>query len=153
MVLEAARLAASGLKSAEIVERLKDSGKHIGVYFAMESLENARKGGRVGAIRVLAADILHVKPVLEFRDGLVRDVEIVHGYSTAVEHVIARYRQQARFGEEVFVFHSDREELAEKVKEKIYSIDPKAQIHTGWVSGVIGIYTGAGCIGIAFHER
>ena len=36
----------------------------------MEPLEYAQKGGRVGAIRVLAADLLKVKPILTFRDGL-----------------------------------------------------------------------------------
>jgi len=153
MVLEAARMANSGAATAEIVAMLDRLRTRMGVYFVMESLANARKGGRVGAIRVLAADLLKVKPVLEFRDGLVRDVGIVRGFDAAVEQVIDRYRKQARYGGEVFLFHADREKLARRVRACLLEIDPAAQIRIEWVGAVIGIYTGAGCIGVAFQER
>lgn len=152
LVREAARRARAGASCAEIVAALDALRPHIGVYFAMPSLANARKGGRVGAIRVLCADILNVKPVLMFRDGLVRDVAIVHGFETAVDRAIDHYRTQARFGGEVFVFHAACPERAEQVKQRILAIDPAAQITVGWVSEVIGIYTGVGCIGAAFRE-
>ena len=152
MALEAARMAASGAAVPEIVAHLDEIRSHIGVYFVMESLANARKGGRVGAIRVLCADLLRVKPVLMFRDGLVRDVGIVRGYDTAVQQVIEHYRQQARYGGEVFLFHADRLQLAEQVKAQLLAIDPAARIRIEWVGAVTGIYTGAGCLGIAFRE-
>ena len=84
LVKEAALLAAQGLTAAEIVEKLEALRPHVGVYFAMESLANARKGGRAGAIRVLAADLLKVKPILVFKDGLVSDIGIVRGFDRAV---------------------------------------------------------------------
>lgn len=152
LVLEAARMARAGASAAQIVARLDEMRDQVGVYFVMESLANARKGGRVGAIRVLAADLLHVKPVLMFRDGLVRDVGIVHGFEAAVEQVIDRYRKQAKYGGEVFVFHADREALARQVCIRLLGIDPAATVHIEWVGAVIGIYTGAGCIGLAFRE-
>lgn len=152
LVLEAARMARRGASAAEIVARLDILRPKVGVYFVMESLANARKGGRVGAIRVLAADLLKVKPVLMFRDGLVRDVGIVRGFDAAVEQVIQRYRRQARFGGEVFVFHADREALALSVRARILELDPAARVRVEWVGAVIGIYTGPGCLGLAFHE-
>lgn len=152
LVLEAARMARRGASAAEIVARLDILRPKVGVYFVMESLANARKGGRVGAIRVLAADLLKVKPVLMFRDGLVRDVGIVRGFDAAVEQVIQRYRRQARFGGEVFVFHADREALALSVRARILELDPAARVRVDWVGAVIGIYTGPGCLGLAFHE-
>ena len=153
LVLEAARMARAGAGAAQIVERLDALRPKVGVYFVMESLANARKGGRVGAIRVLAADLLHVKPLLMFRDGVVRDVGIVRGFDAAVEQVIGRYRGRAQYGGEVFLFHADRAALAQNVRRRLLDIDPAAQVRIEWVGAVIGIYTGAGCIGLAFREK
>lgn len=152
LVVEAARMAREGATVAQIVERLDQLRDKVGVYFVMESLENARKGGRVGAIRVLAADLLKVKPILNFRDGLVRDIGIVRGYDTALEKVISLCLERRRRGGEVFVFHADRPQLAEKVKARILADDPDAVVHIEWVGAVIGIYTGPGCVGMAFLQ-
>ena len=153
MVIEAARLAKAGLSAAAIVERLEALRPHVGVYFAMESLANARKGGRAGAIRVLAADLLRVKPILVFKDGLVSDIGIVRGFDHAVDRVIELYRQRAVFGGDVFLFHADRAELAGQVADRVRAIDPDARISMGWVGAVIGIYTGPGCLGLAFRQK
>ncbi len=153
LVQEAARLAGEGMDAPAILAGLDEMKEHIGVYFLLESLQNAKKGGRVGAIRVLAADLLGVKPVLMFRDGLVRDTGIVRGFDEGLSKVIDHYRTEARRGGEVFVFHADREKLAHQVAETILTIDPDATVHIGWVGAVIGIYTGTGCVGIAFREE
>ena len=153
LVRQAARMAQQGNTADQIMEQLDLLRPKVGVYFVMESLENARRGGRVGAIRVLAADLLKVKPILTFRDGLVYDQGVVRGYSKAVDRVLERYRQKAQFGGEVFLFHADRQELAEEVEKRLLEIDPQAKVQIGWVGAVIGIYTGPGCLGLAFQER
>lgn len=119
----------------------------------MESLENARRGGRVGAIRVLAADLLKVKPILVFRDGLVRDIGIVRGFDNAVSRVLELYSQRAEFGGEVYLFHADRPALAQQCRERLLQIDPAARVTVSWVGAVIGIYTGAGALGLAFAQK
>ena len=153
LAVEAARMAAAGAGVAEICRMLEEKKKRVGVYFAMESLQNARKGGRVGAIRVLAADLLKVKPLLMFRDGLVRDYGVVRGFDTALEKVIQRCCASAEPGGEIYVFHADRAELAEYVKGRLLAHDPTARVRIGWVGAVIGIYTGAGCVGMACFEK
>ena len=153
MVIEAARLAQAGLSAEAIVQRLETLRPHVGVYFAMESLANARKGGRAGAIRVLAADLLRVKPVLVFKDGLVSDIGIVRGFDRAVDRVLELYRDRAVYGGDVFLFHADRAELAEQVAGRVRAIDPDARVRIGWVGVVIGIYTGPGCLGLAFRQK
>ncbi|MCI6639977.1 MAG: DegV family protein [Pygmaiobacter massiliensis] len=152
LVLSAAKLANQGASAQEILDHIGQIRDRIGVYFVMQSLENARKGGRVGAIRVLAADLLGVKPVLMFRNGLVRDVAIVRGYQESVNRVVQYYRDRAQFGGEVFIFHANRYEEAKKLAQQLRSIDPEIQPRIEWVGAVIGIYTGEGCLGIAFLE-
>ena len=153
LVREAAKLAKRGCSAAQIVAELDVIRPKIGVYFAMQSLEYARRGGRVGAIRVLAADLLKVKPILTFRDGLVKDIGVVRGYDNAVARVVELYRKRAAFGGDVFLFHSDREALARKIQQELLEMDPDCRVRIGWVGAVIGVYTGPGCIGFAFLER
>ena len=153
MALEAARMARAGASVAEITPRLDVLRGRIGAYFVVESMDNFRRAGKVGAIRVLAADLLNVKPILMFRDGTVRDVGIVHGFASAVDNILDRYRKQAQYGEEVFLYHADREALAAQVKERLLAIDPDAKVRVEWIGAIIGAYTGAGCVGLAFHER
>ena len=153
MALEAARMARAGASVAEITPRLDVLRGRIGAYGVVESMDNFRRAGQVGAIRVLAADLLNVKPILMFRDGTVRDVGIVHGFASAVDNILDRYRKQAQYGEEVFLYHADREALAAQVKERLLAIDPDAKVRVEWIGAIIGAYTGAGCVGLAFHER
>ena len=153
LVREAAKLARQNCSAAEIVAQLDVIRPKVGVYFAMQSLEYARRGGRVGAIRVLAADLLKVKPILTFKDGLVKDIGVVRGYSNAVDHVVELYRKRAAFGGDVLLFHSDREELARQIRQQLLEMDPDCRVRIGWVGAVIGVYTGPGCVGLAFLEK
>ena len=88
-----------------------------------------------------------------FRDGLVRDYGVVRGFDTALEKVIQRCCASAEPGGEIYVFHADRAELAEYVKGRLLAHDPTARVRIGWVGAVIGIYTGAGCVGMACFEK
>lgn len=153
MLLRAVELAGAGCTAAQITADLDRYQRRVGVYFVMESLQNARKGGRVGAIRVLAADLLGIKPILQFSDGLVRDIDVVHRITEGYDVLVEKYRTRAAFGGDVFIFHADRIDVARHMERVILQIDPSARIHIGWVGAVIGIYTGAGCIGLAFTEK
>lgn len=150
---EAAKLAKQNLSAAEIVEKLEEMRPKVGVYFALKTLDYARRGGRIGAIRCLAADLLKVKPILTFKDGLVKDLTIVRGFDKALARVIELYRERADYGKDVIIFHSDREDLAEDVKNQLLAMDPECKINICWIGCAIGVYTGAGSVGIAFLEK
>ena len=70
-----------------------------------------------------------------------------------MDRVVDIYREKAVYGGEVFLFHADRTGLAQTVADRLLAIDPDARITIGWVGAVIGIYTGAGCLGLAFRQK
>lgn len=153
LVQKASDLAGQGACTAQILPELDKLRARVGVYFVMESLQNAKKGGRVGAIRVLAADLLGIKPVLQFSDGLVRDIGLVRKLTEGYDALVEKYRTRAVYGGDVYIFHAEREETAQHLAKVLTQIDPAARIHLGWVGAVIGIYTGTGCVGLAFTEK
>lgn len=152
LVKAAAKMAMEGAEAAAIIKRLDELRGKIGIYFVMRSLENAKKGGRIGAIKCLLADSLGVKPVLMFRDGMVSDVAVVRGFAQALSRLAGYYDNRAKKGGEVTVFHADNLSDAQKVRDMILEKDPSAKISIEWLGSAIGIYTGAGCVGVTFWE-
>ena len=107
----------------------------------------------MGAIRALAADALGIKPILQFTDGLVRDVAVVRGLPKAREAVYTRFVRTVDPAHECFVFHSGNEEEAEALRRRILSAFPGMTVTVTWVGAVIGIYTGEGCLGLAYQRK
>lgn len=153
MVRAAVKLAESGLCSEEIMEQLSALQSRIGVYFVLESLKNARKGGRVGAIKALAADVLGIKPVLLFADGLVRDFAVAKNFADGLKRIEDRFLEECDLTEPVTVFHAAAPEQAQRLKERLEKQLPQIQVRVEPVGPVIGIYTGSGCVGLAFTKK
>ena len=65
----------------ELVARFKDVNR---VVFTVDTLEYLQKGGRIGKAQALAGSLLHVKPILSVRDGVIEPVGRVRGRQKAV---------------------------------------------------------------------
>ena len=152
MVIEAANLAKEGKTAQEIMDHLDTIKDKVGVYFVMRSLENAKKGGRVGEIKCLTASLLGIHPMLTFRDGTVKEVRLMHSFEKAVLRVAEYYRKYALKGGRVFIYHADNEPDALRIKQRVLEYDPLADIHLDWIGVAIGVYAGEGTVGIAFME-
>lgn len=153
MVRAAAELAGAGFASSEIMAELDRLQPRMGVYVVLDSLENARKGGRVGAVTAMAAEALGIKPVLVFRDGLVRDHALAMNYENGLKKVLDIYEKEADRSLPVTVFHGAAPDRAQLLREMIEAVAPDVQIRMEMVGPVIGIYAGSGCAGIAFTKK
>ena len=153
MVRAAHEMAENGMNAAQIVDKLTDLQHRIGVYFVLESLENARKGGRVGAITAKTVSMLGISPLLRFSDGLVREFGISRNYSAGMKKVTEQFIRKGDYGRPVTVFHAAAPQRAQELKSQILERVPQAEIRIEPVGPVIGIYTGTGCAGISFTEK
>lgn len=64
LVLEAARRVEAGGTLAEIAESLRDETAHLEAYALLDTLEFVRRGGRIGRVGELIANLLNIKPIL-----------------------------------------------------------------------------------------
>ena len=71
VALAAAEAAASGAAMAEVVDVANSTRGRLSVFGAIDTLENLRKGGRIGGAAALLGALLSIKPVIEVRDGAV----------------------------------------------------------------------------------
>ena len=153
LVLEAARMAREGYNAQAILSHLDALSPRIGVYFVMKTLKYAYKGGRVGAIKALAADSLGVKPLLVFENGTVSDLHLNRTLKHGIQAVFKKYQTLASEDSEVYIFHASNEKGAHTLKRLIQDAYPHIEPRIEMVGPVLGIYTGVGCIGMAFKKK
>ena len=152
-VVEAAKLALEGYGAEEILQHLDRIVQKIGVYFVMQSLKYARRGGRIGAIKAVTADALSIKPLLRFRDGTVSDILLNRRFSDGVQAIFKKYQTLVGDDPDVLIFHARNETAALELQSMIQAYNPAARIQIHVVGPVVGIYTGIGCVGISFKEK
>ncbi len=153
MVRMAVSMADEGMSAEKIMDSLTKLEDRIGVYFVLDSLENAKKGGRVGAVTANTVNMLGLKPLLKFSDGLVREHGIAMNSSAGINKIADRALKRGNVKYPITVFHADAPQLADELVKKIMEAMPQADIRIGTVGPVIGIYTGSGCVGISYIER
>lgn len=71
MVIQAAEWASQGVDVDTISLRLKDMTTRLRVYFTVDTLEYLRRGGRIGGARALLGNLLHIRPILAWKEGQV----------------------------------------------------------------------------------
>ncbi len=88
MAMEAARMHAAGADYAAIKERLDEMKREMAVYFLIDSLEYAVKGGRVSALRSTMASLLNIKPIMMMKNGVIDEAAKVRTYKKALSTMI-----------------------------------------------------------------
>lgn len=153
VILEAAKMAQSGHSAQEIIEELDRLVPRIGVYFIMNTLKYAYKGGRIGAIRAITADTLGIKPLLVFQDGTVSDLSLNRTFNEGLKAVYKRFKYYYNTDEDIIIFHACNEKGANKLKSMIQKEFPTVEPRIELIGPVIGLYAGPGCVGIAFKKK
>jgi len=77
----------------EIVRHLESIRNQIYIVLTLDTLEYARRSGRIGTLSAAIASLLNVKPIALLQNGLVNMVEKVRTHKTAVKRVIAMGRE------------------------------------------------------------
>lgn len=88
LVVAAAKLAEQGLSGAEIAERVRALAPKVEASFLIERLDYMRKGGRCSAVAALGANLLHLKPCIEVRNG---KMAVCKKYRGSFEKCIRQY--------------------------------------------------------------
>lgn len=88
MCRTARKMANAGKSVEEIVKHLEGMREKTHVILTLDTLEFAKRSGRVGAFSAALASVLNVKPIARLQDGLVEMVEKVRTRKAALARVI-----------------------------------------------------------------
>jgi DegV family protein with EDD domain len=148
MILGAAHAAEKGENAAEAGERAQAVRDKLKIWFAVDTLDYLRRGGRIGAARAWIGTTLKIKPILTLEEEIT-PVERVRTRSRAFERMVDYARQRHEDGADGWVVQhvQDPESAARLIEaaEPIFGCDP---VFTSEVGPVIGAHVGPGLLGV-----
>ncbi|MEO8267990.1 MAG: DegV family protein [Ilumatobacteraceae bacterium] len=150
IVSSCARLAAHGASHDEIVAHARDLAVRTRVWGALDTLDNLKKGGRIGGAKALLASALAIKPIIEVRDGKVEQGGKQRTRSKALAFLVEKVAAVDGL-DSVFVLQADCRDVDQFVEMLRPHVD--GQIVVGEIGPVVGSHAGRGTIGVAFFAR
>jgi DegV family protein with EDD domain len=122
-------------------------------WFAVDTLEYLRRGGRIGAAQAWLGGALKIKPILTL-DGEITPVERVRTSRRAFERMVEYMRSRAADGADAWVVqHIRAPDVAERLIDQgreIYGCEPAFVSEVG---PVIGAHVGPGLVGFGAIPR
>lgn len=148
LVLQAAAASRGGASGADIAADIAERAQRTRVHAALDTLENLKKGGRIGAAQSLLGSLLSIKPMIEVRDGSVEPTNKPRTRSKAIAALVETVREAGSV-EHLAVMHAQCEDLDAFVAQlgSVYDGD----IVIGDIGAVIGAHAGPGAIGVTFQ--
>jgi len=149
VVVAAAQAAKSGATIDEVADIAADSAARTHVHAALDTLENLRKGGRIGAAGSLLGSMLSIKPLIEVRDGVVEPAGKQRTRTKALNYLVKVVEEHAQQIESIYVTHAACDDVDSFV-ERIQSL-VQTDVLVGQIGPVVGAHAGIGTIGVAFQ--
>ena len=143
-----ARRAAGGGDVDEIAALAADLASRTRVFGALDTLENLKKGGRIGNAKALLATALAIKPIIEVVDGKVEQGGKQRTRSKALAFLVEKVREYEGRMSNLAVLHAD----CSDVDEFVAMLRPLYADEIVEIGPVIGTHAGRGTIGVAFIE-
>jgi DegV family protein with EDD domain len=148
IVLACARLATEGGSLDEVEALAIDRAARTHVLGALDTLENLKKGGRIGNAKALLATALAIKPIIEVVDGSVEQGGKQRTRSKALRFLVDKVSEYEGRISDLAVLHADCSDVDEFVAMLRPHYD--GEIVIGEIGPVIGTHAGRGTIGVAF---
>jgi DegV family protein with EDD domain len=148
IAVAAARAAAAGSSLADVTTTARSLVDRTQVWGALDTLENLRKGGRIGGAKAMLASVLSIKPIIEVRDGKVEEGGKQRTRSKALAFLVEKVRAAGPL-ESLAVMHADTDDVGELVA-RLQPLAP-GEIIVGDIGPVVGTHAGRGTIGVVFQ--
>lgn len=140
------------LPLAELLIAVKERTAHTRVIATLETLDNLRKGGRIGAAAATLGSLLSIKPIIEIINGEVQAHSKQRTRRRALEFIYDLVASQSSEIETISVISANATDVNEFV-QRIATITKIDDILISTIGPVIGTHGGAGIIGVCFSTK
>ena len=147
VVLAAAAAARDGGDAAAVADRARRARAELKLWFAIDTLEYLRRGGRIAGAQAWVGSALRIKPILTV-ESEITPVERVRTSKRAFERMVDLLRSCKEDGADGYMVQhiqapDQAEELAARGRQ-IFGYDP---VMISEIGPVIGTHTGPGLLG------
>ena len=153
-VLEGAKAAQEGKDFDEVSKIVRNTIEESEIIFVPGTLENLKKGGRIGGAAALFGKMLKINPILTVKEGAVVVMDKVRTKKRAIDKIVEVVKQDLKQKgiKQAVVCHilaeDEAKDLAKRLKE---DLDLDSMI--GEISAVIGVHVGVKSVGIAYARE
>jgi DegV family protein with EDD domain len=148
VVLAAAAAARGGADGKGVADRARRARSELNMWFAIDTLEFLRRGGRIGGAQAWLGSTLKIKPILTV-EAQITPIERVRTSKRAFERLVDLLAARAADGADGWMVQhiqapNEAQELVARGKE-IFGSDP---VTFSEIGPVIGAHVGPGLLGV-----
>jgi len=149
IALNTARLAKAGKGIDDVAGAALDQVERTRLYATFDTLENLRKGGRIGRAQAFFGSVLSMKPVIELVDGQVEAESRQRTRSKSLRHLADKVREAGTV-EHLLLLQADAPDY-EDLLTLLAEFAPREEIIVTKVGAVIGTHSGPRAMGVVFQ--
>ncbi len=149
LILAAATMAADGASVDAILDTVASMSARTRVYGTLDTLDNLKKGGRIGGAQALLGSMLSIKPILDLSSGEVEEA----GRQRTRKKALGWLRDTLEAAlpvEHLAIMHGEAPDL-EQFVEMLAPIVDTDSIRIDKIGAVIGAHGGPRVMGLAFQ--
>lgn len=148
MMLKCDELIQQGKTMDEILVEIEKYKKDMIFFGALDTLENAIKGGRVNPLAGKVMNALNLKVIIRIDEGLVKPIDKARGGVNSIKKVIDYIRTHIDNAEEktIIIAHANCPEKAEKIKAILEENLSFKEILISSIGPIMGTFTAEGAI-------
>jgi len=153
VMLAAAKAIKAGASAEEASERATEAREDLQMWFAVDTLDYLRRGGRIGAARAWIGSTLKIKPILTLEEEIT-PIERVRTRARVLDRLADYARRRHDDGADGWVVqHIQDPDTAQQLIDTcrpIFGCDP---VFASEIGPVIGAHVGPGLLGIGAVRR
>jgi DegV family protein with EDD domain len=147
-VLAACSAASGGADLDEVERHAREARAELKMWFALDTLEFLKRGGRIGAASAWIGSTLKVKPILTLESEMV-PVERVRTSSRMLERLVEYARQRHESGADAWaVQHINAPDQCEVLAGRCREIFGRGPLIVSEIGPVLSAHTGPGLLGV-----
>jgi DegV family protein with EDD domain len=147
VILAAAAAARDGADGAAVAEHARQARAALKMWFAIETLEYLRRGGRIAGAQAWLGSALKIKPILTV-ESQITPIERVRTFGRAFERLVDLLRSRAADGADAWmVQHIQAPDQAQELARRGTEIFGREPLVISQIGPVIGTHVGPGLLG------
>ena len=148
LVLQAAQQAAEGASADDIEALVADRSNRTHVFGTLNTLENLRKGGRIGGAQAMLGSVLGIKPIVDFSSGTVEEAAKVRTRRKALMWLRDKVRSAGPV--ENLSLMDGQAGDSDTLQEMLADVYGDG-LRVSKVGPVVGTHAGAGVLGVSYQ--
>ena len=148
MVLAAAEAAEAGKGIDDVVGAAEDLIPRTYVYGCLDTLDNLKKGGRIGGAQAFLGSLLSIKPIINISTGVVEEEAKQRTRAKSLKYLADKVKAAGNVDK--LAVMSGAAEDVDQLIDLLAADFPRDQIIVGEIGAVIGTHGGPGVVGVSY---